>query len=121
MPVAYKISGTITWIICGEAFVFEEFSNAIEAAMADPQFSAKSPFLLDYRSYKGNTPQEAIRARANYFNTLQGKISPLIAILVTDPLHFGLGRMFQIYTSQFGFQTEVFKNLDEAVEFLQSK
>jgi hypothetical protein len=120
MPVTYQISGNIIWIICGKTFVFQEFSNAIEAAMADPQFSPDSPFLFDYRNNQGNVSQKTIIARANYLGALQSKICPTIAVLVFDTLHYGLGRMFQVYTGRYGFKMEIFTDLDEALAFLRS-
>ena len=104
----------------GKAQSRQEWIEKFEAAIADPEFSSKIPFLFDYRMYKGNSPKEIIIARANYLGALQGKISSTIAILVTDPLHYGLGRMLQVYTSRYGFQIEVFTSPNEALKYLSS-
>ena|ERR1051325_96504 len=120
MPVTYDASGEVIRIICGPEFTYQEFSNAIEAAMSDPGFSPETPFLFDYQLYTGNIPQGVIRTRAHYLGALKGKISSRIAILVSDPFHYGLGRMFQVYTSNYGYQIEIFTDPEQAEKFLLS-
>jgi hypothetical protein len=119
MPVTYRITGKIAWIICDTEFVYQEFTSAIEEAMADPEFSPQHNFLFDYRCYEGNTPQDLIQARANYLGRLQGKISSAIAILVADPAHFGLGRMLQLYTDRYGFEINVYYEEGDALSFFE--
>ena len=119
MPVTYRISSDVAWLICEREFTYQEFSNALDAAIADPKYSTALPFIFDYRSYQGDTPQEAIRARADFLSLRRDKMSNRIAILVADPLHYGLGRMFEVYAGHYGFQTPVFTDLDKALEFLK--
>lgn len=80
--------------------------------------------LMDFsRSRDVNVSSEGVReaARLNLEASRMMIAGAAVAIVVSKPLTYGLGRMWQSYAENTGWDTQVFEDLDEAKRWLEEK
>jgi hypothetical protein len=119
MPITYSFVHDAIWLkVRGDALP-QEFSEAIDKALADEEFVVDRPLVLDLQYYSRSPSTEDIRARVMYLKTLEDKISGTVIVIVSSTLHYGLSRMFEIFAEQNGLEVEIFKGEDKARQWLE--
>lgn len=119
MPITYSFVHSAIWIKVNGGALSQEFSETIHQAMADEQFLAGMPLVLDLQDFTRSPTPIDIRARVVFLQAIAEKISSTIGIVVSNTLHYGLSRMFEIQAEQNGLEVEIFKDEEKAREWLQ--
>ncbi len=96
------------------------FARAVEELVADPRFRPGMPILFDdYGADVRNVSVEDVKALAHHFVRLSPELgSARAAMLVSEPLTFGVARMFEQYASNASLTFSVFYRREEAVRWL---
>jgi hypothetical protein len=96
------------------------FARAVEALIADPRFRPGMPILFDdYTADVRNVSVEDVKTLAGHFVWLSPQLGPgRAAMLVSEPITFGVARMFEQYASNASLTFGVFYLREEAVQWL---
>jgi hypothetical protein len=120
MPITYSFVHHAIWLkVRGDALP-QEFSEAINQALADEEFRVARPLVFDLQYYTRSPSTGDIRARVKFLEGLGEKISSTVVVIVSSTLHYGLSRMFKIIAEQNGVKVEIFKEEDKAIEWLMA-
>ena len=94
--------------------------QAYEEVTSDPSFQPGSQVLVDdLESSYAPSVQEAQKL-VEIFTSFSDRISHF-AIVVRKEVHFGLGRMIEVYCESQGVSLRIFRELEEAREWLDSE
>lgn len=107
-------------VLCtGAHFTTADLVAAFMAGVkANPELTTV-PVLFDNRgSAEAASPAE-IRLRAERLAAYAEVTVPRLAVLVSDELHYGLGRVASIYAGLAGLSVAVFGDADEAMAWLR--
>jgi len=125
MPIRYSINkdaGMIVSVHIGE-IADEEFLATYGALRQEPEFSQQFSMLIDLRSARSavRTPAalKALAELAKQTYDEEGK-STRTAIVASEDVSFGLGRMYQTLCSELPADVGVFRHLDEAIKWLEA-
>ncbi|HET9532466.1 MAG TPA: hypothetical protein VFQ92_19060 [Blastocatellia bacterium] len=118
MPLRYGFEDNLLHITGEDMFTFEELEQLFSAALADPRFVKGMRMLIDARDLRSNPKLEELRKRAELFASLKEHFTPGYALVVTDTLYYGLGRMFQVFAQTEGVEVKIFNDIDEARRYL---
>ena len=122
MPVSYKIDKQRRLIIttCLEQVTLAEGLAHQDKLLKDPDFDPSFSQLMDctrvnFSGFAGNDIRKL--AERNVFSVQSRR-----AIVVSSNLDYGFGRMFEMLRESAGENgIRIFRNLDEAVDWLLSK
>jgi hypothetical protein len=121
MPVTYRIDQNIVQL----TFEGENEPDAVIAtfdrALLDPTSPPRFALLVDVRkstSLASRATEDIIRV-ASHLGPHKDRVSRC-AVLATEDVHFGLGRMGAVYSEAGGVMTNVFRDRDEALAWLRS-
>jgi hypothetical protein len=119
MPVSYEFDGNVVRFTCDGELSNPIVREALEAATKEAVFTPGMSILLhdlgsDYRI----SSDEAYEA-ARDLNDLMGLYSPHIAVVVSEDIKYGLGRMIAAYCERHGIDFQVFRNFDNARQWLE--
>ncbi len=109
------------WIVVDGAYDDAELQSAWQRAFADPAFRAGMPALIDSRNTLAAPSRAGIAERAAFLSGLRPRLGPRCALLVSDPLRYGLGRMLAAFTEQSGLEIQVFDDPVRAEAWLLSR
>ena len=85
-----------------------------------PDYPVGTPELLDMRDVTDvDLTTDQIRSFASIEREGPGRISRM-AILTGSEVAFGLSRMFQLLAAEAGYEIKVFRDRDDAIEWLGS-
>jgi len=111
--------GRVLRLVTGERFTSEDMGAKLEEAIA--ACAAQLPLLLlfDNRGSEENASPDELRRRSRYFRELGPKVfAPRVAVLVSDDLHYALGRMSAAFAESEGYEVEVFRDEQSARRWL---
>jgi hypothetical protein len=96
------------------------FARGVEELVGDRRFRPGMPILFDDSgSDVREVSAEAVKALARYFVRLGEQLGPgRAAMLVSQPLMFGLARMFETYASDTPLTFGVFYAREDALRWL---
>src|SRR5262245_63710928 len=100
MPIRHEVRGPVLWIIVDGAYDDAELAAAWERAFADPAFESGMPALIDSRKTVAAPSRAEVAGRASFLAGLRPRLGARLALVVADPLHYGLGRMLGAFTEQ---------------------
>jgi uncharacterized protein (DUF2384 family) len=95
--------------------------DSFEKALADPAFPPENTrLLLDVNRSESlaDRPVDDLRRVADYFARKADRVGRRCAIVAESAVHFGLMRMAVAFAEMYDAQARVFKNEEEAVEWL---
>ena len=120
MPVNYRFDSNIVIIEMVGEYSIDDIRATILTSFADPKCPANSCLLINLAASQSihNRPSENIRAMAHFIATLGNHFNNRIALVAPDDLTFGLVRMGSVGSEERGIQSEVFRTLAEAREWL---
>lgn len=119
MSLSFDFEGCILCVTIDGGFSFEEAEQMRVDVLSDPNFVKGMRLLIDARKARGNPSSNKTRERAAYLASVSENISPGIALVVSKPLYYGLGRMFQIFASLYKVKIEIFMDIHEARQYLE--
>src|SRR5262249_24842211 len=121
MSVTYRINDDVVEMTLNGTStpddVIKEFHKALEDSATPEEFV----LLLDVRnstSLAMRPTAEIIRV-AEYLGPFQDRVKRC-AVVATENIHFGLSRLGAVYSETAGVMTSVFRDKDEAVNWLHS-
>jgi hypothetical protein len=121
MPISYEIdreSGLARVTALGEVS-FEEEKQCFDEILADPSRCPGCGILLDNRERGTPATAEHVKGMAHAFQERQTDVGyAKLAIVVSKEVSFGLGRMFSTLVDELPIETGVFRDIDEAEEWL---
>jgi hypothetical protein len=121
MPISYSVNGEILSLTdIGHASAGEAL-QILEKALNDPLFSPGMNVLVNLTQFKGTETDEKIKYIARFLGTHYEHLGPRCAIVVSDPLHYGLSRIISAYTQFYQLTFEVFSDLSQAKQWVESK
>jgi hypothetical protein len=122
MPVKWEIRGSVLVVKLVGDYGFNEPVQAVSEAMADPQFQAGTPLLIDARLSKTSRSSEEFRERAQWMASLQPKgLSSRCAMVISgQPHQLGMARMAAAHLDLRGMELEIFTDLDKALQWLSN-
>ncbi|UCG53052.1 MAG: hypothetical protein JSW58_05725 [Candidatus Latescibacterota bacterium] len=118
MGVSYEIMGDLVVLTARERVTDEDFRKAFEAVIADPRFQ-KGSKVLTYDLESAYEPTTANpREAAATISSFMGHLAPRVAVVVSKEASIGLGRMIEKYCNEYGIEFCVFRDPNEAKEWL---
>jgi len=122
MPVCYTFEDRVLHLRMIGDYVPGEIRERVLAALGDSNLPAGVRFLFDVSqsSALGTRTPEDLRAMAAFLARLAPKFGNRLAMLVSNPLQYGLLRIGEAYSEQGGMVARVFYNEREALEWLLS-
>jgi len=115
---ALESDGSVLHLRSGPRFSSEELAEAVRAALDDPAARLPLAVLWDNRGSEESVPQEELRRRVERIADRPDRIAPRVAMVVSDPLHFGLARVGASYAENRGIRVEIFSDLESARAWL---
>lgn len=122
MPVRYEFSGNLFRVNLEDTYTIDEMMNSFMEALNDPLFPENARFLMDVRksSVLAERTYQDIRTVANLFAEHSARVGGCCAIVADQKVHYGLSRMGATLAEFKGARVEVFKDISEAILWLDS-
>jgi hypothetical protein len=123
MPVVWENRSPALIVTLIGDYSFAEVAAAVNEALADPGFTRGSSLLLDARLSEASPSSAELHARAGWIASLRSKGLASICALVPSqqPHRYGLARMLEMNIENLGFETNVFTDINPALEWLATK
>jgi hypothetical protein len=119
MPVDYEIDGNTAIMTASGKVSYKEINGAFENLTRDPDFREGLNILVyDIHSDYNPGTFDMVNA-AEHMDSLMKSFSPRIALVVTEGLKYGFGRMLEMYCNIKNIELRVFTELDQAKSWLQ--
>ena len=120
MPVTHLFQGNVFCLKCVGYYGVQELKKTFLAGLADPQCPPHPALMFDVRASTSLTTRTSaeIQDVARFLGEHADAIGRRCAVLVTEDVHFGLIRMGSTYTQDTGVQTEIFRDMSEALTWL---
>ena len=114
MPVSWQIRNGLVRLESDEAATFEEWRDAVDAAIADPAFRAGMGIIHDWRKHANALPTAEVSKRSEYLARNAARFGRTRwALLVDNSVGYGMGRMAETLTGS-GAVVRVFRDPVEA-------
>ena len=120
LPVNYVIKGKLLKISCSKDSIPQDLKDVLVKALSDPNCPDKVFFLLDVSQSTSMAHRTAgeIFEIARFLVLHSKKLANRCAVLTSSDIQYGLCRMGSAYIENYGINSEVFRNLDEALHWL---
>ena len=119
MPSSYVFDGGILHVICDGCQSLEEDIAALSAAFRSQELVSGTNLLLDFRASRENRTNEKIARLACFIREKRSLLGDCSAILVSDPLQYGLARMLAAHAEAGGMKFSVFTDPVQARRWLR--
>jgi hypothetical protein len=121
VPITFSIdkeSGIVHTTIEGHTST-DEIVAGLRNLMDHPDFRPGLKGIADLRNSQLDTFSADVREIANLIIEYQDKIGPSrTAVLVSKDVTFGMARVFQAFSEQSSIETAIFRNKEEALQWL---
>lgn len=118
MPVSWRISDGLLWLESDGVASFEEWREAVEAALRHPDHRPGLGVVHDWRRLRVAPEAEQLHARASYAGRLGAR---RWAVVVDGRAGYGMGRMAEILTEPKPVELRVFQDIGEAEAWARGK
>jgi len=96
-----------------------EIQEAYEEVTSDPSFQVGSQVLVDDLESNFNPSMDEAQKLVAIFSSFSDRISQF-AIVVHKEVHFGLGRMIEVYCESQNVNLHIFREMEEAKTWLDA-
>ena len=96
-----------------------QIRQAYEEVTSDPAYQPGSQVLVDDLESNFNPSMQDAQDLVGIFASFTDRISQF-AIVVRKDVHFGLGRMVEVYCESQGVNLRIFREVEDAAEWLDS-
>ncbi len=110
--------GPILEVSASGDYSMQDIQHQIEAILREHVGSDRRSLMIDASHSEHSPSAEELHAVADFASTLLDRIDPRIALVVSNDLRFGLGRMLEVYGGEFGLEFKVFRHRLEALSWL---
>jgi hypothetical protein len=120
MKFTYRIDKTNRIVYLeGDDPGLELWRQTLLAVFADPEFETGFNFLSDRRSASEARSADYLKAALSFLKYHENEIGKCKwATVVSTMAAFGMGRMSQLLSENLSTRIEVFKDIDEAIDWL---
>ena len=121
MPVTYSVDRGVLAMVADESATAEDWTGAIDEALRSPGFRPGMALVADARRMARIPSTREVFIRVEFVTRLskQGLISRW-ALVMTEGVQFGMGRMAEAYAERSPSPFRVFTNVDEAMAWVQA-
>lgn len=95
----------------------QQIREAYREVMKDPAFGPGCQILVDDRATTFDPTMEEAQRLAEFFASMAGSV-PHLAVVVRKEVHYGIGRMVEVFCENKGISLRIFRDLDEAKTWL---
>ena len=121
MPITFRIdkeSGVVCTTIDGYVST-DEIIEGLRNIMNHPDFRPGLNGIADLRNSDLNTFSADVKRIAELLVEYRDKTGPSrTAVLVSNDVTFGMTRVFQVFAEQSSVETAIFRDMEEAVQWL---
>jgi hypothetical protein len=119
MPVTYRVQNDVVEMSLNGESTPDEVIQTFNHAAEDPATPGQFVLLVDVRKSTtlASRPTADIIRVAEYLGPFQDRVKRC-AVLATENVHFGLSRLGAVYSETAGVMTSVFRDREEALEWL---
>ena len=93
--------------------------EAYEEVLNDPAFQSGFQILADDRATTFDPSMEEAQELVEFFASLADSV-PQLAVVVRKEVHFGIGRMVEVFCENRGITLRIFRAIDEARAWLDA-
>jgi len=121
MSATYRLNDDVVEMTLNGTTGIEEVIETFHKALDDSNTPEEFVLLVDVResSSLATRPTSEIIKVAEYLGPFQDRVKRC-AVLATENIHFGLSRLGAVYSETAGVMTSVFRDKEEAVNWLHS-
>ena len=121
MSVTYRLNDDVVEMTLNGTTGIEEVIQTFHKALDDSNTPEEFVLLVDVResSSLATRPTSEIIKVAEYLGPFQDRVKRC-AVLATENIHFGLSRLGAVYSETAGVMTSVFRDKEEAIDWLHS-
>ena len=121
MPITFRIdkkSGIVFTTMEGTVSI-SEIIDGLQELMTHPDFSPGLNGLVDMRNSTVNSTPEEVKRIAELMTSHREEIGiSRSAVVVSKDAIFGMARMFQVFAEKSSIKTQLFRDIDEARQWL---
>jgi hypothetical protein len=125
MPVTCEIdpAAGLVYTTARGLVKIDEVVQALEAVMAHPDFRPRLNGIADFRAGDvEHIRSDDVRRLASLLARHRDAIGPSrTAVVVSRDVTFGMARMFQAFAEATPVETQVFRNMDEARQWVMAQ
>lgn len=121
MSATYRLNDDVVEMTLNGTTGIDEVIQTFHKALDDSETPEEFVLLLDVRksSSLATRPTSEIIKVAEYLGPFQDRVKRC-AVLATENIHFGLSRLGAVYSETAGVMTSVFRDKEEAINWLHS-
>ncbi len=118
MSFSVSQAGPILEVSASGDYSVQDIQSQLEAILAEQDGPDRRSLIVDATNSEHSPSAEELHAVADFASTLLDRIDHRIALVVSNDLRFGLGRMLEVYGGEFGLEFKVFRDRPEALDWL---
>ena len=120
MPISvhFDASNLVTVVVDGIVSVEEAFAGVMEV-YRDPRFVSPTRVLCDLGRGSVSWDRDQVARMTEFVRTHRAEGRGRTAVLVSDEVTYGLGRMYQLQAQGSGSEVQVFRDRSEALAWLR--
>ena len=118
MRLHYKTAEKYPRIIGEGVMTLDEIEKAFIDALADPSFARGQGIIVDVTGSESDRTHDEIRQFAVFLGERRAEMGNRMAIVVSDSLHYGLGRMLSVYAEFQHLDVAVFRQFEDAIQWM---
>ncbi len=118
MDFTYTLTGSILEIKASGPYTIEDIRSQFGHILATIAPMGQLSLLVDARESEHSPSAQDLDGVAEFASSLLGKVNERIALLVSNDMRFGLGRMLEVFGESHGVSFKVFRDRLKAVEWL---
>ena len=117
MPHTYSICvpESLVRVTCSGPGSLEEGARVLQEVADDPKFVPGYGLLVDVRECTAQLTPKEVTSFSAFLKAVKRFNESRMAIVTTNVLYYGFGRMMSALTDTGGIAVKVFKDIDEAV------
>jgi len=124
MPIRPDFRDRTLWLVTEGDVDYEEGLAILLGALAEAERidgAARWDVVFDIRRSEEERSPDELRQIASFLGEHGRVLSGGCAVIAGDPLHFGLGRMFEAFTEPRGIEVRVVSDEAEAADWLAGR
>ena len=119
MPVSYEFDENVVHFTADGELSNPMVREALESATKDPSFRPGMSILMHDRGSDYQISSDEAYEAARDLSDMMGLYSPHIAVVVHEDIKYGLGRMIAAYCERHDIDFQVFRNFENARQWLE--
>ncbi len=113
MPFHCTIENRVLLVTAEGEYGLEDVREALDAAIASPEFQAPMFLFADARESQSNPSASEVSQTASYLSSVREHFAPVWVLVVRGSLRYGLARMLSVFTASDGIDLRVYRDLEE--------